>query len=137
LAKLRRDVQDRLAAIKDEELDAEAALAAALEKKRILHAERLRILKQEKLLSSRERKMFARELALIEELERLETEAAVKEAQAPTEESVGELSGPSGPADASAFDFGLSPVPSEFLGLEIPGDWSFSDFLAVGGTSGG
>ena len=77
--------------------------------------------------------MYARELASIEEMEKLEAEAAAGSAAA----SEPDPSGSSVPVVHDPFPpgFGLSPVPSEFLGMEIPADWSFSQLIGTGSNS--
>lgn len=115
----------------------------ALEKKRLLQQRRLRLRKDANLLSERERKMFARELASIEEMEKLEAEAAERtSASASASAPEGLPTGSFGPSVPDVLDpnpllsgFALSPVPSEFLGMEIPADWSFSQLLDTEDTA--
>lgn len=108
----------------------------ALEKKRQLRQRRLRLRKEANLLTSREREMFARELASIEEMEKLEEEAS---ASAVVGSSPNQSSGSLVPdvLDPAVAGFALSPVPSEFLGMGLPEDWSLSQYLNTDGTASG
>lgn len=144
LNKLQDGVQADLAQVAEDEADAELdaeeveraleaiqkRLQAVRERKRTLRERRIRLRQKANLLTSREREMFARELASIEEMEKLEAEAGLGGEDRPPTES-GESSGPGGLPDGLDAS-GLSPVPSELLGMDIPADWSFSQLLHTG-----
>jgi len=84
---------------------------------------RLRLRKEAGLLTQSEREMFAREIAAIDELDRLESEQEARELA-----SV-ESSTPSEPAVRGAPD--LVSYPAEFLDAgAVSEDWSFSQWLA-------
>lgn len=139
---LRAAVAKRIAEAEDEELDVEEEMRALEERRLAVQTRRLEILsrkrrlrKEANLLSSRESEMFAREFESIEEMEKLEEEAAqASQVVPPTGSS--EPSVPCGP-DLSASESALSPFPSEWLEMEIPPDWSFAQYLHTGGTASG
>ena len=116
-----------------EKLDADKArlerkLLKVEERSSELHAKRLRLRKQLGLLSSREKEIFSRELASIEELEKLEREEEDRKAAEVRQASTPITTSRSRSFDLSAFDFG-SPFLSD------PFTPAFSDDTIVSAPS--
>ena len=119
---LKSSVAEKLGQLEDDWVELESKrreleeqLRRVSDSQRPLMIRRLRLRKEAGLLRDRERKMFARELASIEEIERLEAEAAA-ETESPV--TVPESSEP-GPS----VDF-PGELPAEFLLEGIPDDFS-------------
>jgi hypothetical protein len=134
---------DKIAEVDSEEMDVEVELrrleslsSVLRQKKETLLSRRLRLRKEANLLTSKEKILFEKELASIEEVEKLEAEAAKASASSGSSSVPSGSSAPCAQADdLASFGLAVSPVPSEFLGLDLPDDWSYSQFLDTGGTA--
>jgi hypothetical protein len=136
LEKLKRSVMDKIAEAESEEMDVEVEIRRLTERKLALISRRLRLRKEANLLTSKEKILFEKELASIEEVEKLEAEAAKASASSGSSSVPSGSSAPCAQADdLASFGLAVSPVPSEFLGLDLPDDWSYSQFLDTGGTA--
>jgi len=110
LRKLKKSVQEQLDEVELRASQLHLELAAIAAQMSTLSSRRLRLRKEAGLLSEKEKEMFARELASIEEVERLEAAAA--------ESSKASVSDPS--------------LPAEFLVDGLPTDFDFSCLLSFG-----
>jgi len=136
LDRLKAQVQAKLAQVAEDEADtalefavAQQKLSLALEKMRTLRNRRLRLRREAGLLSDREKSMFAKELASIEEVERLEREQ--EKGRSDVSGSLGSSEPPLSAADSELLDF----VSSDFLSEGLPPDWSFSQLLGSPNTA--